>query len=54
MMKKFTTLDAAFYGIISFGLHFYPKDWYSVVGRSSSKANNVVPFWSFFRKHYLV
>ena len=41
------------FGIISSKLHFYPKHWYSVVGRSFLKANNVLPFWSLGGKPYL-
>ena len=44
---------AAFFGIVSSTFYFFAENWYSVVGRSFLKANNMLPFRSFCGKHNL-
>jgi len=43
MTKKCDIRDAAFWSYI-IRIAFFPKDWYSAVGRSILKANNEVSF----------
>ena len=42
--KKYGTHDAVFLGYFLLSSIFFGKSWYSLVGRSYLKANNIFPF----------